>query len=142
MSLQKEIKYAINSTVGTPAFESLSEMMCPDGVKFTASYNSIYYNFGDGPTNKKLIAFGVGSISVFADKRYSTTSSPSMLKVYKNGQLYKTEVVGVPNSITRWYCTLENISLGDEIEIIYTGDGVLKIGAEVVKEDHRFKIES
>lgn len=142
MSLQKEIKYAINSTVGTPAFESLSEMMCPDGVKFTASFDSIYYNFGDGATEKKMIAFGVGSIYVFAEKRYSTTVSPSLLKVYKNGQLYNTDVRDVSNNTTRWHCKLSNISLGDEIEIIYTGDGVLKIGAEVVKEDRRFKIES
>lgn len=141
MSLQKEIKYAINSTVGTPAFESLSEMMCPDGVKFTASYDSIYYNFGYGATNKKLIAFGVGSIYVFAEEYRPTTMSPSSLKVYKNGQAYETKVRDVSNDIARWYCELKNISLGDEIEIIYTRDGVLKIGAEVVKEDHRFKIE-
>ena len=142
MSLYKEIKYSINSTVGTSGFKPLSEMICPGNteITFSRSYNSIYYNFGNGPVSTKLISFGAGSIAIFVIRKDTSSAD---LKVYKNGVLYGnvTSSQDVPYGYARTESNMNSISIGDEIEIIYPGDGEVMIGATVKRKERFIEIE-
>lgn len=127
MSILKEIKYAINSSVGKPYFQSLSKMLKPLNINFlvssqTISYfpnSPILYSFGKGNIKTKLKSFGSGEIAICVYSPYPLIPNQYKqmyvgLSINKNGELiYQQDYTAATGNLTYRL----SVSYGDEIEI-------------------------
>lgn len=134
MGISKEIKYAVNSSLGTGYFKSLSDIMKKDDVVLSVRNASgqqdteipIYYdfgqyhNFGNDFTETKLKSFCDGEFYLSANI-VGSSNQPTYalgLKIYINDELVKQIDIsygGVTNHLVA-------ISNGDEIKILLDGE--------------------
>lgn len=131
MGISKEIKHAINSSLGTNCFKSLSDMMKKDDIVLSVENASgdrdteipIYYNFGDYQNfgsnfTTKLKSFCDGDFYLMT-YIYDGGGSPVLdlgLKIYINNELSLQIDTGSGVDYHRFV-----IADGDEIEIVLDG---------------------
>lgn len=130
----KEIKHAVNSSVGTQFFKSLSETIKPEEVIFSASGNTMnylsvspyvyYYNLSSSKEKnliKKFKSFGRGNIEISC-----FAYGNAHLIIFQNGQVvHNQESTIVVKKVL-------DISYGDEIEIVATNVSSVHIKADQI----------
>lgn len=127
MSFWKEIKYALNSSLGTPSFKPLDIIVKEsekNGKRLIAPSNpqdNIYYYcwLEDRVSNKE---------EKFFEKQFKMKASGGCkirasgigtFKVYKNGNLYKSEVLETPTGRPTTVDILVDFAENDVISISY-----------------------
>jgi hypothetical protein len=123
MSFWKEIKYALNSSLGTPSFKPLDIIVKESGkngkklIAPSDPQDNIYYYcwFEDRVSNgeekffeKQFKMKASGGCKIWA-------SGKGTFKVYKNGNLYKSEVLKSPTTVD----ILVDFAENDVISISY-----------------------